>query len=259
MLGAMAGDIIGSRFEGGGAPAPGFKLFTPGSRFTDDTVLTCAVAEAWLDGLDPAATLRKWVRRFPRAGFGPNFLTWVDDPGRAMPSKGNGAAMRVSPLAWLAGDEAYLLRAAGEQARVSHDTPEGVDGARAVAAAVYWARQGRSKADIRAGINRLLPRYHLGWPPARTPTALAEESVPVALAAFLAAEDFEGVVRKAVSAGGDTDTVASMAAAAAEAMHGLPEAIRRETTDRVPPRLHPPHRPGPRGGWDVWVDKGGDY
>lgn len=224
MLGAIAGDIVGSRFEGGPGPPRDFTLFHPACRFTDDSVCTLAVADALLGGRDFAASLRMFVRRHPDRGYGGMFLQWtLADDVPAYGSWGNGAAMRVAAVGWLARDEDEARHWARAQAEVSHDHPDAVTAAQAVAAAILLARAGLSRAALRQRIAR---DFGYDLVPERTLTrdgfdVSAAGTVPPALTAALEADDWTGAVRTAVCLGGDTDTLACIAGAVAEAIHGL--------------------------------------
>lgn len=239
MLGAIAGDMVGSPYEGRSAPPAGFPLFPDDAVFTDDTVCTVAVAEAIMDGADFAAGLRRWVRRHPDAGYGSRFKQWAMVEG-SVPSDsyGNGGAMRASPAGWAAGDAVEALALARASCRASHDHPEAIRGAEAVALAVFLARQGRGPEEIRRSLR---DRLDLDVPlrPARFRgiDVTARGSVPPALACALAAADWETAVRSAVALGGDTDTVACMAGAVAEARHGLSRKIAGPVLARLPADL----------------------
>ena len=240
MLGAIAGDIIGSRFEGGPAPPPGFELFHPDCRFTDDTVCTLAVAEALMTDRDFAGRLRAFVRLHPGRGYGGMFRQWaLSDDAPAYGSWGNGAPMRVAAVGWLAEDEDEARRLAADQARVSHDHPDAVAGAEAVALAILRLRRGAPPVETGRRIAR---EFGYDLDPA---AALADGgfdvsaagTVPPALAAALGAEDWEGAVRTAVGLGGDTDTLACIAGAVAEAAHGLPDAVAEAALRHLTPDL----------------------
>ncbi|HUF56172.1 MAG TPA: ADP-ribosylglycohydrolase family protein [Thermohalobaculum sp.] len=239
MLGAIAGDIVGSRFEGGPPPPPGFALFHPDCRFTDDTVCTLAVAEALMSGRDFASELRAFVRRHPGRGYGGMFRAWaLSDAAPAYGSWGNGAPMRVAAVGWLAADEAEVAALAAAQAQVSHDHPDAVAGAQAVALAILLFRRGAPPAEVG---RRIAADFGYDLDPAAALAGggfdiSAAGTVPPALAAALGAADWEGAVRTAVGLGGDADTLACIAGAVAEAAHGLPETVaeaahRHLTTD----------------------------
>ena len=251
MYGAILGDMIGSPYEFDRSPKrKDFPLFIPASRFTDDTVMTLAVAEALMDGpaepeeLEKALVerMRHWGRRYPDAGYGGRFNVWLyarkPEPYN---SWGNGSAMRVSSAGWLYGSMAETRRAAALSAAVTHDHPEGIKGAEAVAAAVYLARTGAGKAEIREyvtaefgyDLNRSCDEIRPGY----SFDVSCQGTVPEALTAFLEAGDFEDNLRTAVSLGGDCDTLTCISAAVGEAFWGVPEALKQECRKRLPEDL----------------------
>jgi len=243
MLGAIAGDIIGSRFEHHPHKSLDFELFTPECRFTDDTVLTCAVADALLHGRPYGEAIRDWFRRYPHAGYGARFIDWgqAEDAGPYQ-SFGNGSAMRVSPVGWLLDDMPGVLREAQRSAAATHDHPEGIKGAQAVAAAILLARQGEKKTTIKDfvsknfgyNLNRTLPEIRPGY----TFDVTCQGSVPEAILCFLEADDFETAIRNAISLGGDADTQAAIAGSIAEAYFGgVPEVIRKDVLNRLPEEM----------------------
>jgi len=231
MIGAIAGDIIGSVYEWQNIKWTEFPLFHPLARFTDDTVLTVAVAEHLLDGPPLAATLKRYYRAYPRAGYGGLFHRWAqsEDLG-PYHSFGNGSAMRVSPVGFAARSLEEALDGARRTAEVTHDHPEGIKGAQAVAAAIYLARTGSGKDEIRGFVTETFG-YDLSVPldeirPGYAFDVTCRGSVPQAIRAFLESDDFEDAVRKAISLGRDSDTIACMAGGIAQAYHGcVPEAI----------------------------------
>ncbi len=232
MLGAIAGDIIGSRFEGHPAPPAGFMLFHEDCRFTDDTVCTFAVADALLGDRDFAASLRAFVRRHPDRGYGGMFIDWAfTDNAPAYGSWGNGAPMRVAAVGWLAADEAEALDLAAAQAAVSHNHPAAIAGAQAVALAILLLRGRVPPAAVR---QRIAEQFGYDLAPERALTrggfdVSAAGTVPPALTAAFEARGWEGAVRTAVCLGGDADTRACIAGAVAEAIHGLPNEIAATT------------------------------
>jgi ADP-ribosylglycohydrolase len=243
VIGAIAGDIIGSRFEHRNIKTTEFELFTPGSVFTDDTVLTVATADALLADGDYARAYRTWFRRYPRAGYGGYFRNWgwSTDAG-PYNSFGNGSAMRVSPVGWAFDDREAVLAAAQSSAHVTHNHAEGIRGAQAVALAVFLARSGADKDHIRRDIEQFcgydLQRTVDEIRPGYTFDVTCQGSVPEAIIAFLDAEDFEDTVRKAVSMGGDSDTIACIAGSIAEAYYGgVPTPIRNAVFTRLEPDL----------------------
>jgi ADP-ribosylglycohydrolase len=243
MLGAIAGDVIGSVYEGREIKREDFPLFSPRCRFTDDTVLTVATAEAILSGADYGAKYREWYRAYPDRGFGGAFRAWgLSDAAGPYGSFGNGSAMRVSPVGWAFDGLDLVLAEARHSAAVTHDHPEGIKGAQATAAAVYLARTGASKDDLRAylastfgyDLNRTVEAIRPGY---RFDVS-CQGSVPEAVIAFLDSAGFEDAVRKAVSLGGDTDTQAAIAGSIAEAFYGgVPPEIERDVLRRLDARI----------------------
>jgi len=243
MIGAIAGDIIGSVYERRPVKTKDFPLFHDRCRFTDDTVLTVAVAQAVLTGRPYRECLKTVGGRHPRAGYGGAFARWLraEDP-QPYNSWGNGSAMRVSPVGFAFSSEDEVLRQARRSAEVSHNHPEGVKGARAAALAVFLARKGTGKEGIRARIagdfgydlsrtvNDVRPGYSFD--------VSCQGTVPEAMIAFLDSQSYEDAIRNAVSLGGDSDTLACIAGGIAEAFYGaVPEDIRREARKRLTPDL----------------------
>lgn len=215
MYGAIIGDIVGSRYESITYKRKEFELFSKFGSFTDDTVMTVAVADALLTDGDFAEAMQKWGRRYPDAGYGPKFEQWIFDPDpKPYGSWGNGSAMRVSPCALIAENLDEALELAERSALVSHDHPEGIKGAKAIAAAVYLARSGSGKEEIRDFIERHfypLKRTLAQIRPGYQFNSSCQGSVPEAIQAFLESTDFEDAIRNAISLGGDSDTIGAMA------------------------------------------------
>jgi len=243
MLGAIAGDIIGSRFERHNVKSTeGWDLFDNNgkSRFTDDTVLTLATAEALLEGSEYAQVYRKFARMYPGAGYGGAFRKWFLAPECPGPynSFGNGSAMRVAPIAWAKESLEDVLAEAERSAGVTHNHPEGIKGAQVVATAVFLARKGSPPMEVRDLISS-----RFGYDLARTVAEIrpvykfdvtCQGSVPEAITAALEGSDFEDVIRRAISLGGDSDTIACIAGAVAEARFGcIPDRIKAETLSRL--------------------------
>jgi ADP-ribosylglycohydrolase len=243
MLGAIAGDVIGSVHEGSGTKTKEFPLFVEDSRFTDDTVLTVAVAQKLLRGGDYVDLFHACVRDYPLAGYGGTFIRWAGH-GKREPynSWGNGSAMRVSAVGTIFDTLEEVVAEAARSAEVTHNHPEGVKGAQATAAAVFLARTGSSKADIRAHIERAYG-YNLSEPlddirPLYEFDVSCQGSVPHSLIAFLESTDYEDAVRNAISLGGDADTMACIAGAVAEAFYGgVSNHIAAETRSRLDAHL----------------------
>ncbi len=240
MLGAIIGDVVGSRFEWHNHKSKEFELFTPKCRPTDDSNMTLAVAQAFLrakeDKSDMAeqavASMRELGTKYSHCGFGGRFAAWLvsDDP-QPYGSWGNGSAMRVSPCAWAADSLEEALRFSDAVTAVTHDHPEGLKGARAVTAAIWLARTGADKQAIREHIQQNY--YPLDFTideirPSYRFDVSCQGSVPQAIEAFLESESFEDAVRTAVSVGGDSDTIAAITGSIAEAYYGVPEEIRAQ-------------------------------
>jgi len=248
MYGAILGDIIGSPYEFDcGNKSKEFPLFVKNSVFTDDTVMTVAVAEAFLNAPDDDVEIRcrlikamqRYGRRYPHAGYGLRFSRWLDarhpEPYN---SWGNGSAMRVSPVAWLYQDLETVRSMARLSAEVTHNHPEGIKGAEATASAIFLARTGKTKAEIKAYIEENF-HYDLSRTcdeirPAYRHVESCQETVPEAITAFLEGESFEDVIRTAVSLGGDCDTLACIAGSIAEGFYGVPEELKAECRNRIP-------------------------
>ena len=254
MFGALLGDIIGSayEFDAYNCKSKDFPLFSRRSTFTDDTVMTLAVADALMKvtAEDDDETIKRELvrsmqaigRRYPYCGYGGRFIGWMfSDHPQPYNSYGNGSGMRVSPVGWFYNDLDTVLRMAKLTADVTHNHPEGVKGAQSIAAAIFLARTGKSKADIKAYVEQqfgydldrtcdeIRPTYHH--------VESCQESVPESIIAFLEGTDYEDVIRTAVSIGGDSDTIADMAGAIAEAFYGVPEELKQECRDRLPEEL----------------------
>jgi ADP-ribosylglycohydrolase len=243
LFGAIAGDVIGVPYEYGRDKSMDFELFTYLSAFSDDTVLTVAVAEAIMTDGDYEAAILRYGRRYPGAGYGGYFMDWLhsEDP-QPYNSYGNGSAMRVSAVGWAFDTVEEVLREAEASAAVTHNHPEGIKGAQATALAIFLARTGSSKEEIRGEIERRFG-YDLGRSveqirPGYQWDVTCQGSVPESIIAFLDSEDFEDTVRKAISLGGDADTMAAIAGSIAEAYYGgVPGWIVEEVRDRLSPEL----------------------
>ncbi len=243
MIGAIAGDIIGSIYEHRPIKTKDFPLFDERSRFTDDTVLTIAVAHAILTGKSYLQALVEIGRKYPEAGYGGCFLHWLfSDNPKPYNSWGNGSAMRVSPVGFAFTTEDTVLRHAKMTAEVSHNHPEGIKGAQAAALGVFLAKNGAGKDALRSRISEQFG-YHLN----RTVEDIrpnygfdvsCQGTVPEAVIAFLDSDSYEDAVRNAVSLGGDSDTLACITGGIAEAFYGDPgEAIQEQVEKRLPPDL----------------------
>lgn len=240
MLGAIAGDIIGSVFEHNPTKGTDFPLFTSRSIFTDDTVLTLAVADSILKKSDYAASLKRFGRRYPNAGYGMSFYHWIHSlNSEPYNSWGNGSAMRVSPVGFAFNSVEAVLQEAQKSASVTHNHPEGIKGAQATALAIFLARSGKSKKFIRQEISRRFD-YDLNRTldeirPSYGFDISCQGSVPEAIIAFLESSGLEDAIRKGVSLGGDSDTIACIAGGIAQAYYkSVPENILMEIRKRLP-------------------------
>lgn len=243
MIGAIAGDIIGSVYEHRPIKTKDFPLFGPMSRFTDDTVLTVAIADAIISGRPYLESVHEIGRRHPDAGYGRTFIRWLfSSTPKPYNSWGNGAAMRVSPVGFAFRSEEDVLQHAEMSASISHNHPEGIKGAQATALAVFLARRGKRKEAIRARIARDYG-YHLNRTveeirPAYTFDISCQGTVPEAIIAFLDSDSYEDAVRNAVSLGGDSDTLACIAGGIAEAFYGeIPKTIQERVMNCLTPDL----------------------
>ena len=247
MYGAILGDMIGSPYEfDRGNKSKDFPLFVDSSEFTDDTVITVAVAEAFMDASTDEELLRqrlvdalvKYGKAYPNADYGLRYRQWLQSSDKKpYNSFGNGSAMRVSPVAWLYDDLDTVRKMARLSAEVTHNHPEGIKGAESVAAIIFLARTGATKAQMKTYVEQAF-----GYDLSRTcdqirPTYFhvesCQETVPEAITAFLEGESFEDVIRTAVSLGGDCDTLTCIAGSMAEAFYGVPEELKAECTARL--------------------------
>jgi ADP-ribosylglycohydrolase len=243
MLGAIAGDVIGSVHEGARTKTKSFPLLTPDSAFTDDTVLTVAVADCLMKRGNYIDALHDYFHHYPDAGYGGTFFLWASSRRREpYQSWGNGSAMRVSPVAWACSTLDEVLAEAKRSAEVTHDHEQGIRGAQATAAALFLARTGASKEQLRSAIedrfgyflderlDEIRPTYHFD--------VSCQGSVPQSILAFLESNDFEDAIRNAISLGGDADTMACIAGAIAEAFYGgVPKPIAEAVLERLDDRL----------------------
>ena len=251
MLGAILGDMIGAPYEfDRGNKSKDFPLFGKDTAFTDDTVMTIAVAQALMNATNNDEDIkdnviwdmRKWGKRYPDAGYGGRFRVWLtaEDP-QPYNSYGNGSAMRVAAAGWLGKDIGHTVHLARLTAEVTHNHPEGIKGAEATAACIYLARTGHRKDHIKEFVEEqfgydlsrtcddIRPGYHH--------VESCQQTVPEAITAFLEGESFEDVIRTAVSLGGDCDTLTCIAGSIAEAYYGIPPAIAQHGLRRLPEKM----------------------
>ena len=253
MIGAILGDMIGSPYEfDRGNKTKNFPLFSNHSTYTDDTVMTLAVGLTFFDAQPSASDdwilralanrMRQFGKMHPHAGYGGMFRRWLRDPEmNAYNSFGNGSAMRVSAVAWLYDNIDAVRHAARLSAEVTHNHPEGIKGAEATASAIFLARTGSTKEEIKAYIEHefhydlsrscdaIRPNYHH--------VESCQETVPEAITAFLEGDSFEDVIRTAVSLGGDCDTLTAIAGSIAEGFYGVPDDLKEECHKRLPEPL----------------------
>ena len=250
MIGAIIGDIVGSRFEFHNHLSKEFEFMTRGCEFTDDTVMTCAVAQALMDADGDWSTLEEKAvaamqrigRQVPNCGYGARFIHWMfSDNPEPYNSCGNGSAMRISPVGFATRDvdEAKMLSAA--VTRISHNHPEGMKGAEATAVAIVMARQGKNKDEIRAvmeeyyDLSMTVERYREEWQ--GHGKEICQVSLPQALVCFFEGDSYEDVIRNCISIGGDSDTIAAIAGGIAEAYYGVPEEYQIKVERYLPPVL----------------------
>ena len=230
MIGAIAGDIIGSVYEWERIKTKQFDLFSPDCFFTDDTVLTVALAESILTESDYASLMRAYYRRYPGAGYGGLFHRWAQaHESQPYNSWGNGAAMRISSVGFAFNTLDEVLVRAADYTAVTHNHAEGIKGAQATAAAIFLARTGSTKADIKRFTTATF-RYDLSRTvdeirPTYRFNESCQETVPEAIVCFLESMDFEDAIRNAISLGGDSDTLACITGGIAQAYYGVPEVI----------------------------------
>ena len=241
MIGAIIGDIVGSVYEWRRIKTKSFEFFVDQCECTDDSICTAAVADILMHDLPPAQTLQRWCQDHPRGDYGGRFAQWIEmDPPRPYNSFGNGAAMRVSPAAYLNRDSlSAALEASDLVTAVTHNHPEGLKGARATVHAVWLAFQGEPASAIRAAIAKAygydLSRSVDDIRPGYQFNEICQTTVPEALTCALESDSFEDAIRNAISLGGDSDTVAAIAGPIAEARHGIPAAIQTEAETRYIP------------------------
>jgi ADP-ribosylglycohydrolase len=239
MLGAIIGDIVGSVYEFANINDKNFPLFSEMSEFTDDTVMTVAVADGLINSIgltdaeaeeEVAKSMRSFGNAYPNAGYGSMFIRWLGKPNaEAYCSYGNGSAMRVSAAGWLYNNLEDTLKYAKISALPTHNHPEGIKGAQAIAHTIFLARYGATKTEIKSVIED-----EYGYDVSQgiidiTKLTHGEEicqiTVPESLICFLDGNSFEDVIRNAIAIGGDSDTVAAIAGSVAEAYYGIPESI----------------------------------
>lgn len=249
MIGSIIGDVVGSIYEFCNTKSKDFDFFTIGSRFSDDSVLTVATADWLLHGGKCENYYAYWGNAYPEAGYGGNFRNWLWNMrcnGSVKPynSCGNGSAMRIGPVGWAFDTIEETLAAAKISAECTHNHPEGIKGAQAVALCIFMARNGSTKDDIKKKVASMFGydlnftidgiRATYGWVSDFGNGVLCQASVPQAIVAFLDGRDFEDCVRNAISIGGDSDTIGCITGAIAESFYGVPENLKKEVMKYLP-------------------------
>ena len=250
MIGAIIGDIVGSRFEFHNHLSKEFELLTRDCCFTDDTVMTCAVAQGLMDSKEDfsdlsektVAAMQRIGRQFPNCGYGARFIHWMfSDNPEPYNSYGNGSAMRISPVGFAARDVEEAKKLSAAVTCVSHNHPEGMKGAEATAVAIVMARQGKTKDEIREvmesyyDLSTSVSEYRIKWQ--GHGREVCQVSLPQALACFFEGESYEDVIRNCISIGGDSDTIAAIAGGIAEAYYGVPDVLQDRVWDYLPETL----------------------
>lgn len=248
MLGAIIGDIVGSRYEFSPTNDYNFEMFAPGSSFTDDTICTVAVADALLKGIDYGESLHRWCRRYshPKGSYGGRFRRWVmSESPRPYGSFGNGSAMRVSPVGWWYFDTADVLRKATKTAECTHNHPEGIKGACTVALAISLAnkmKNNEGRVDVKALLDECVrfSGYNIDIHRSSVINHFDETcqgTLPVALWIIGKSKSFEDAIRRAVSLGADADTLGAITGSIAEAIWGIPEWMKRKAISYLPSEM----------------------
>ncbi len=240
MLGAIFGDIVGSVYEFNPTQNYQFPLLSNRSSFTDDTICTVAVADAFMNGVPYGVSLRKWCGRYPHpmGSYGGSFARWLQtENAPAYFSWGNGSAMRVSALGWLCQSEAEVLSAATYSAACTHNHPDGIRGAQATALAIFLARQGVAKNELLQRIEHTFG-YDIAAGYLDDYRGKFDEScngtVPATFLCIRDSEDYESAIRLAVSLAADADTLGAIVGGISEALYGMPATFRQAASDRIP-------------------------
>lgn len=239
MRGAIIGDIIGSAFVNNNLDITDFQLLKPFSAFTDNTITTLSTADSILNDKDYTQTLKEWVRRYPKAGYKSNFLDWaMSESNTPYVSGGDGAARRISPIGFAAPSLDYALEHAELSTKITHPVQIRVDASRAVAGAIYLAKQGKSKQDIKQIIET---EFHVKLDLTLKEikqnmknSVVLDTPVPGAITAFIESNDYEDAIRKAVWLGGPSHTIASITGGIAHAYYNhIPKSLIRKTLSRM--------------------------
>lgn len=235
MIGAILGDIIGSRFEFNPTFADNFELLTPKNTFTDDTILMVAVADALMNDKDMAETLKEWYLKYPKKPFGPNFSRWGEGLKVSRESIGNGAMMRLGALPFLYANESDILRAGKDITELTHNTEEALISVEVMLRYAFNLKGASNKNCLPKEFN-LIPKADLSfndlWLRTRW-SAKCYDTLPQAIASFKESKSFEDAIRKAVSMGSDSDTMAAITGIFAEAYYGLEEFDREHDIENI--------------------------
>lgn len=255
MLGAIIGDIVGSIYEFDNIKTKDFPFFSKGMEYTDDSILTIATADWLLSGGKVEDFYFKYATDYPypMGSYGTMFMEWIHRSRRGLMqpynSCGNGSAMRIGPVGWAFDTEKETLEAAKVSAECTHNHPEGIKGAQAVALCIFFARQGKTSSEIKdrvqsdfgydlsLSVNEIRPRYSWEGLDGIWGGGTCQGSVPQAITCALDATDFEDAVRNAISIGGDSDTIGCITGSIAEALYGIPDEIRRYGINSLPSAL----------------------
>ena len=248
MLGALLGDIVGSRFEFNNIKNKYFHLFHSDCSVTDDSVMSVAVAEMCLNGFIPNVkdgiirTFKKWGQKYPYAGYGSRFISWVlSDDSNPYYSCGNGSAMRISAIGFYANTEEEVKEYSKAVTEVTHNHPEGLKGAEVTAMCIYMARRGKTKDEIAAYVKQYY-NIEFDYEELRKTYIHGDEkcqvTVPQAIYCFLISNDFEDCIRTTISIGGDCDTTSAISGAIAEAYYGIPEEIKEQVKKFIPKDMY---------------------
>lgn len=234
MYGAIIGDINGSIYEFNNHKSKDFEMFSREMDFTDDTVMTIAVADSLLHGIPIRRALFKWYQKYPFESYGLRFMNWLEGGAcKPLRSFGNGSAMRVSPVGLLARSVEQVKQMSYEVTAVSHGHPEGLKGAEATAMMIFLAKKGKSKEELRAYFKANYYPQHIDLDEVRNNDFYWNEScqgtVPQAMECFFQSNDFEDCIRTAISIGGDSDTIGAICGGVAEAFYGVPAYMVRKT------------------------------
>ncbi len=236
MLGAIIGDIVGSRFEFNNTNKLNFKLFTSDCNFTDDTICTIAIADAVLKGKDYETSLLKWCRKYPypMGAYGGSFARWIHSSNpKPYNSFGNGSAMRVSPIGWAFEKEKDVILQAEQTALPTHNHPEGIKGAVATALAIFYARK-FDKETMLMSMMRYYPAWMEPIPGRNSFDETCQGTMPVVFGIIHKANSFEEAIRYAIAVGGDSDTIGAIVGGIAEAIWGIPDIIRQKAVEYLP-------------------------